>query len=97
MQYSQFKHTPVNIILEYRVGHFGRSSRTSAAAMQPGTSAARKKPRRPPGLTGLSLAGLAPASSFVLTDTGTFAKVDGRVGIVLQLHAWRSPRAKSCV
>tara|TARA_B110001452_G_scaffold233848_1_gene211834 strand:+ start:84 stop:1304 length:1221 start_codon:yes stop_codon:yes gene_type:complete len=48
--------------------------------MQPGASAApKKKPRKPPGLTGLSLTGLAPASSFVLTDTGTFAKGGFRI------------------
>ena len=29
-----------------------------------------KKPRKPPGLAGLSLANLAPENSFVLSDTG---------------------------
>ena len=38
-----------------------------------------KKPRKPAGLTGLSMAGLAPASSFVLTDSGTFAKGGFRI------------------
>lgn len=38
-----------------------------------------KKPRKPPGLAGLSLANLAPENSFVLSDTGTFQKGGFRI------------------
>jgi mitogen-activated protein kinase kinase 1 len=38
-----------------------------------------KKPRKPPGLAGLSLANLTPETSFVLTDTGTFQKGGFRI------------------
>ena len=38
-----------------------------------------KKPRKPPGLARLSLTNLAPESSFVLTNTGTFQKGGFRI------------------
>ena len=46
-----------------------------------------KKPRKPPGLAGLSLANLAPENSFVLSDTGTFQKVRVTVTLTVGLHA----------
>ena len=54
-----------------------------------------KKPRKPPGLARLSLTNLAPESSFVLTDTGTFQKGGFRInaGGVQDSPAKNGPRS----